>query len=355
MASSKYSLSNSDKGGDFDGYYTAIGTWESAVDGTTGSGELAELVIYAEVGDVGPVTMYSWTTGALSKITVNHGDEHNGIYDSGAYGSGRWYLFTDTVVEDIELQDGYFTNTDGATGAITRRCAVYDSSDTSYAPYYRIGGAEFCSSDGTVNSKDGFYLLTSHAYNCVSVRAAGRGFIGPSMVTINCVAFGNTGVDFDQLATGSGNNASEDLTGDDEGSNCITEIESSIFESYINSDFHLASDSTTVSGEGLNLHTSTDLPAGQTDIDGNEWPASGGAAWDMGFDYYVSGVIPDPDPLNAGLALGPTEYTQGSMYLGGTEIETMFLGGINITQQYVTDENGAYLIDENNNYITYGD
>jgi len=66
-------------------------------------------------------------------------------------------------------------------------------------------------------------------------------------------------------------------------------------------------------------------------------------------------VIPDPDPLDIGLALGPTEYTQGAMYLGDTEIETMFLGGINITQQYVTDENGAYLIDENNNYITYGD
>ena len=66
-------------------------------------------------------------------------------------------------------------------------------------------------------------------------------------------------------------------------------------------------------------------------------------------------IIPDPDPLDIGLALGPTEYTQGSMYLGDTEIETMFLGGINITQQYVTDENGAYLIDENNNYITYGD
>jgi len=65
--------------------------------------------------------------------------------------------------------------------------------------------------------------------------------------------------------------------------------------------------------------------------------------------------VPDPDPLDIGLALGPTEYTQGSMYLGDTEIETMFLGGINITQQYVTDENGAYLIDENNNYITYGD
>jgi len=65
--------------------------------------------------------------------------------------------------------------------------------------------------------------------------------------------------------------------------------------------------------------------------------------------------VPDPDPLNVGLALGPTEYTQGSMYLGDTEIETMFLGGINITQQYITDENGAYLIDENNNYITYGD
>ena len=64
---------------------------------------------------------------------------------------------------------------------------------------------------------------------------------------------------------------------------------------------------------------------------------------------------PDPDPLDIGLALGPTEYTQGSMYLGDTEIETMFLGGINITQQYITDENGAYLIDENNNYITYGD
>jgi len=66
-------------------------------------------------------------------------------------------------------------------------------------------------------------------------------------------------------------------------------------------------------------------------------------------------VIPDPDPLDIGLALGSIEYTQGSMYLGDTEIETMFLGGINITQQYVTDENGAYLIDENNNYITYGD
>jgi len=347
MASSKYSLSNSDKGGDFDGYYTTIGTWESAVDGNTGNGELAELVIYAEVGDVGALTQAGWTSGALSKITVNPGDEHKAVKNDGVYGSGRWYLFTDAIVEDIELDGGYFQNSDGNTGAITRRCASYDSS---IYGYNRIGYCYNCLSDSS--TADAYYYLSGGVYNCTSIDSGNRGFVLTD--AINCVAYNSTGDDFSPQGKTLSYCASEDSTATGTGS--ITGIASSVFANYAGGDYHLASDSTTVSGEGLNLiDNAPSLSDPQLDVDGDEWPGAGGGAWDIGFDYYVSGVIPDPDPLDTGLALGAIEYETGSMYLGDTEIETMFLGGINITQQYVTDENGAYLIDENNNYITYGD
>ncbi|RKX64262.1 MAG: hypothetical protein DRP42_06675 [Tenericutes bacterium] len=77
----------------------------------------------------------------------------------------------------------------------------------------------------------------------------------------------------------------------------------------------------------------------------------------MGYNYIQAGAppVPDPDALVNGIALGATEYTFESFVLGDTPVETMFLGDTNITQQYVTDDSDAYLYDENEDYITYGD
>ena len=76
-------------------------------------------------------------------------------------------------------------------------------------------------------------------------------------------------------------------------------------------------------------------------------------AWDIGCFEHVA-LDPDPDPLLSALALGGTEYTPGMLALGDTELETLFVGGVNITQQYAT-ESGTFMLDDSNNYLTYGD
>jgi len=78
---------------------------------------------------------------------------------------------------------------------------------------------------------------------------------------------------------------------------------------------------------------------------------------DVNNDFSIEEGVPVPYPtaLTNGIALGGIEYTFESFILGDTPVETMFLGATNITQQYATDENGAYLYDENEAYITYGD
>jgi hypothetical protein len=118
-------------------------------------------------------------------------------------------------------------------------------------------------------------------YNCTAIGNTTDGFdcTATSVLVKNCLSHGNGGADFTgTYSSSSVNNASEDATGDDVGSNCRAS-QTFTFEDAGSDDYHLAS------GDSGAKDFGTDLSADGTyafDDDIDRVTRSG--TWDIGFD-----------------------------------------------------------------------
>ena len=279
------------------GDYTTLSAWEA---GEQRNLVTADKIAVAECYDdwgsglSDSCTVNGWTTDATryAKITVANGHRHGGIPKAGFYMVETVQFCIPaiqqyTVIEYVECENNTTSfpalRIDG-TAVLGRHCIAKNTGGSGAAAIAVTNTAKVhaClaySSDRGINLGG-----TSVALNSVAAKCTTRGFWSQNNTATakNCVAYSNGSNWVGTFNVASTHNATSSGSDDAPGGNSVISVASGDFANAASNNFHLSSGSK-LRGAGTNLYS--DLT---TDIDGNTWPSSG--AWDIGFDYYLSGV-----------------------------------------------------------------
>lgn len=294
-------------GGDF----TSLSAWEATIPADLVAVDeqwVAECYNDWVTGLIDPISIVSRTTDATRNVVIrasdvngtagqskNLGDPNTGfnlksttdwahpINNSTEYFTGQDIIISTTALGSCIMPNSAIINT-------TNLILLGNKSGTSNAGIYAISSGSTILNCLSIGSTRGFsfgFYSNAILSNCVSANndiGYADGFNLNLNIT-NCIGYNNTTADFDVDVSGDSNNSSSDATAT--GANSITGITSAEFVDAVNDDYHLSATSQ-LKGAGLNLIESSALTSPQYDIDGDQWPDSG--AWDIGFDYYVSGA-----------------------------------------------------------------
>lgn len=283
--------------------YTVLATWESATDNDLVTGTAGEgLACLAAVYDDGNLTMSGATTNStyFRRIYPQSGAFHGGIPGTGV----RFYYTTNATILNSEA-DSQFQDLAGKitiNSANTRRvfnlqfaggaavgCIQVDSLNSGAGgndAFFANGGGLLINCLSIRNEQEGFRSNgNATIYNCTAISNTTDGIEGSATTVLikNCLSHGNTGADFTgTYSSSSSNNASEDATGDDVGSNCRA---SQTFTFVGGDDYHLASGDAGAKDFGVDLSADATY-AFDDDIDDDTRSGS----WDIGFDE-VAGTV----------------------------------------------------------------
>ena len=286
------------------GDYTTPTAWEAGeqsaegpdISAATGSDKIIEGSVYNDwpSGLDDNFSIDGWTTDATGyiKLTTASGNRHDGTPGTGFYiATTATYAIDNnesyTKIVGIECRNtsgiAFYTDQPGAevTDCIGTSGSdrAFRCEDTTLATYFikclAVGGYR------------GFYVR-GNLLNSIAAGCSDRGIqSGTSSSTLakNTIAYGCGDNWRDTFDASSTNNASSNYSGDaPPGSSPYTsDVVSGDFANAANDDYHLSASSGLI-GQGANLYSDF-----TTDIDGDTWPSSG--AWDIGFDYYVSGAV----------------------------------------------------------------
>jgi hypothetical protein len=280
-------------------YATIAAAWSAIPADVVSSAEIHEIIVDAGTYS-GRINLSGKTTSADYYVIIRAatGDEHKGVYGAGVVitddaGAGGVVNVDQnyTRLYDLEVVAGGSSNTRGfatdATGIQFYRCISRVSASATEDAFETATGASAtyysCIADGF--GGDGFNLnnaATIKMYGCTAVNMGGNGFetsafAGANGEVINCVAYNNTGSDFQTGGNTSANsnyNASEDGTAP--GANSIT-LTGDPFVDSANDDYSIATTSA-LAGTGTNTRTLTTTAKDITGEDRIYWDIGAFAA-----------------------------------------------------------------------------
>lgn len=308
--------------------YTALGTWEADTDNdlvtaTHGEGLACLAAVYDDRVSMGGSTVNSsyWRRIYPQASNFHNGNPASGVrFFSTSTSNAMQPQENPSQIQDIVAK---VTVNDAATvrvfnhqttNAVAVGCIQIDSNNSGAGgidAFFANGGGMFINCLSIRNELEGFRSNGNCTfYNCTAISNTADGFEATATTCLlkNCLSHGNTGADFTgTYSSSSVNNASEDATGDDVGTNCRAS-QTFTFAGGFTDDYHLSSSDAGAKDFGVDLSGDATY-AFDDDIDA----ATRSGSWDIGFDEVSGG--------GGGTTRGTPFGHRGTAFNGGRTLQ----------------------------------